>query len=60
MQVYKMYQKVRDPKQKKLDLKHNFDMPKPRKFVIKRREATNFNEKFNARHNFAEVPSSYE
>lgn len=55
-----MHQKVRDPKQMKLDLKHNFDLPRPRKFVVKRREAINFNEKFNARRDFAEVPSVYE
>ena len=60
MQVYKMYQKVKDPKQKRLDLKHNFDLPRPRKFVVKKREAIDFNEKFNARRDFAEVPSVYE
>ena len=52
-----MYQKIKDPKQKKIDLKHNFDIPKPRKFIVKRNEAINFNEKFNARKEFSLVPS---
>ena len=60
MQVFKMYQKVRDPRQKKVDLKHNFDMPKARKFVVKRREAINFNEKFTGPREFAQAPTVHD
>ena len=60
MQVYKCEQKVIDPKKKDVgQLKGFYDVPKPQRGVMRRKEMTEFFDRFDAPKEVSETVTHY-